>query len=76
MEKYNGMNFKEWCALDESDERKINYTLRGVWDRTEHTERFTSDDEVDLMMLFRVQNSIIEKIELINNEWHATLIYY
>lgn len=72
---YKGMNFKKWCALDETDERKINYTLLGVWNNTEHEERFTSEDEVTPLMLFRVQNSIIEKIELLNNEWHVTLIY-
>lgn len=72
---YKGMNFRDWCALDVEDDRKINYTLRGVWDNVEHEEYFTSEDMVESIMLFRLQNSIIENIECLNNEWYVTLTY-
>jgi hypothetical protein len=75
MKKYKGMNFTEWCMLDADDERKINYTLKGFWEGKKHEVHFTSEDDVDGMMLFRVQNSLIEDIKLINNEWHAILVY-
>ena len=75
MKKYEGMNFKEWCKLDVTDTRKINYKLIGVWEGLEHEALFTSDDEVDGIMMFRVCNSYIEKIMLHNNEWYLTLIY-
>lgn len=72
---YKGMNFRDWCALDVEDDRKINYTLYGVWDKAEHEEHFTSEDMVESIMLFRLQNSIIENIECLNNEWYVTLTY-
>ena len=72
---YKGMNFRDWCALDVEDDRKINYTLYGVWDNAEHEEFFTSEDLVEPIMLFRLQTSIIEQVELSNNEWYVTLIY-
>lgn len=72
---YKGMNFRDWCALDVEDDRKINYMLRGVWDGIEHEDHFTSEDTFESIMLFRLQNSIIEKIECLNNEWYITLIY-
>ena len=75
MKKYKGMNFKEWCMLDADDERKINYTLKGFWGWKEHEEHFTSEEDVDGMMLFRVQNSFIEDIHLQNNEWFVVLVY-
>lgn len=73
MKKYEGMNFKKWCALDPDDERKINYTLKGHWGFAEHEEHFTSEDTVEPITLTRVQNSIIEKVELVNNEWFVVL---
>lgn len=72
---YKGWNFQRWCNLDPDDERKINYHLKGIWDGKEQEAHFTSEDRVDGLMLYRVQKSTIEKIELINDEWFAVLIY-
>lgn len=72
---YKGWNFSKWCGLDPDDERKINYTLNGVWEGKEQEAHFTSEDVVDGLMMYRVQKSTIEKIELVNNEWFAALIY-
>ena len=75
MKKYIGMNFGEWCQLDINDDRKINYTLKGFWDRKEQEVHFTSDDEVEGIFLHRLQNSTIENIKLVNNEWFVTVVY-
>lgn len=64
-----GMNFQDWCKLDESDERKINYILCGFWDGAPQTVSFTSEDSVDYFRLARVQMSTIEDIRLEDNEW-------
>ncbi len=72
---YKGWNFQDWCALDPDDERKINYHIKGIWNGVQQEAHFTSEDIVDYMMLYRIQNARIEKIELINNEWFATLTY-
>ena len=74
-----GMNFQEWCSIDENDERKINYTLhigsRGFGKIPPETQRFTSEDYVDYITLLRVQDSYIESIELIDDEWYIELNY-
>ena len=44
--KYIGMNFKEWCALDAEDIRKINYTLKGIMEGRQQVLYFTSEDMV------------------------------
>lgn len=75
MKNYKGMNFQKWCALDPDDERKINYTLKGDWGFAKHEEHFTSEDTIDIIMLGRIQDSIIESIELVNNEWFVVLNY-
>lgn len=75
MKKYKGMKFKEWCMLDADDERKINYTLKGFCNEEKHVEHFTSEDDVDSMLMFRIQNSLIESVNLSNNEWHVVLVY-
>lgn len=72
---YKGWDFQRWCALDPDDERKIHYHLKGVWEGKEQEAHFTSDDTFDLLMMHRIRNSVIEKIELIDNEWYATLVY-
>ena len=72
---YKGMNFREWCALDPDDDRKISYHLKGFWDRKEQEAHFSSDDTIDYMMLLRIRSSIIEKVELIDDVWYATLVY-
>ena len=75
MKTYKGWNFQRWCKLAPDDERKINYTLKGIWEGKKQEARFTSEDNIDMMMLFRIQEAKIEKIELLNDEWYATLIY-
>lgn len=70
MTSYKGMNFREWCKLDENDERKINYTL---WDIKGKCHVFTSDDTVSWEMLEKIRSSIIENIMLLNNEWFAEI---
>lgn len=70
---YKGMNFLEWCKLDKKDERKINYTLKYI--TQDKTEQFTSDDILSGDYLIRLQNSTIESIKLIDNEWYAVLLY-
>lgn len=70
MTSYKGMNFREWCKLDENDERKINYTL---WDIKGKCHVFTSDDFVPWKMLGKIRSSIIKDIMLLNNEWFVEI---
>lgn len=70
---WRGMNYKEWCALDTEDNRKIHYTLTYIHAMQPITEQFTSDDTMDGIYLNRLQRSFIDKIELIDNEWYITL---
>lgn len=72
---YRGWNFGDWCKLDPDDERKINYTLRGIWDGKKQEAHFTSDDDVDALMVYRIASSTIERIELTGNEWFVVLVY-
>lgn len=65
MSQFVGMNFREWCAIDEDDERKIYYeTSFG---------NFTNEDWISNTKMEKVRKAIIQKIDLINNEWHVTL---
>lgn len=64
------MRFVTWCKKDVNDERKINYTLKTYDDKVLN---FTSEEEQPRSMLIRLQNAWIDKIELVNNEWFATL---
>lgn len=73
MAKVKGMNFQKWCRMDENDERKINYTLKGFWDGSEHEEKFTSEDEVDSSTMLRIVNSTIENLNLVGDEWFVVL---
>lgn len=70
-----GMNYQEWCRLDENDARKINYTLCGFWGGERQTVKLTSEDEVDGFMMARVQMSTIKSIRLENDEWFVVLEY-
>ena len=72
---YKGWNFQKWCAINPDDERKINYILKGIWEGKVQEAHFSSDDEVDVMMMYRIQHSTIEKLELINDEWFVELYY-
>ena len=73
MRNYKGMNFQEWCLLDEEDERKINYILIYVEDSKPVIKNFTSENEVSRTMLQTVRNATIHDLRLINNEWHVIL---
>lgn len=64
------MRFGTWCKKDVNDERKINYTLKAY---DGNTLKFTSDEPQPHSMLTRLRYAWIETIELIDNEWHATL---
>lgn len=64
------MSFLTWCKKDVEDERKINYTLKTYENQV---LKFTSEDEQPYSMLVRLRNAWIDKIELINNEWFASL---
>ncbi len=75
MKKWIGKSFKKWCESDVKDERKINYTLHKNGLKPE-TFIFTSEEKQDGWMLHRLRNSIIDKIELINNEWYVELTVY
>lgn len=74
-EKFIGMNFRDWCALDRSDTRKIVYTINGFWDDTAHEEHFTSEDLVSFSMIGKIQEAHITRVELVNNEWVVALCY-
>ena len=65
MEKFVGMNYRKWCALDENDTRKIHYKT--------YFGDFTSDDIVDIDTMTKIQDAVIKTIDLINNEWHIEL---
>lgn len=64
-----GMNFREWCALDVEDERKINYTIL----RNGKVEYFTSDEIVSPSILEFVRTATIQFIKLFHNEWFVIL---
>lgn len=64
------MRFVTWCKKDEDDDRKINYYFK-TWNGS--IMMFTSEDLMPVSMLGRLQRAWIEKIDLIDNEWHAHL---
>ena len=73
-DSYKGMNFRDWCALDVNDERKINYEITYIKGLEEKTEKFTSEDGVDELMMIRIQNSFIDDLKLADDEWYVKLI--
>lgn len=75
MKKWIGKPYIDWCKDDEDDERKINYHVRGVWEGKEQEIDFTSEDTMDSMWLFRLQRSIIESLDMRDNEWFVSLVY-
>ena len=64
------MRFVTWCRKDINDERKINYTFKTYDGKV---LKFTSDEEQPYSMLGRLQDAWIERIDLVNNEWFASL---
>ena len=71
-EKWVGDKFYNWCINNEYDGR-IFYRLSGIWDSTSHQLTFTSDDEVDGLMMLRIQSSEIYWLEWIDGEPHFQL---
>lgn len=65
--------FGTWCKRDINDTRKINYTFRMKEGAETVTRTFTSEEDVERPMLYRLRYAWIESIELINNEWYAVL---
>lgn len=73
---WEGKSFRYWCRADSKDERKIVYTLQQHLFGAVSTDHFTSEDDVNPIMLWRLRNSRIEKLQLIDNVWHVILNCY
>ena len=76
LEWWKGKSFRRWCAADTNDTRKINYTFR--WFSIGQglvISQYTSDKPVDGITLYRIQNSKVNSIKLIENEWYVVLDY-
>ena len=74
LEWWKGKKFTYWCRADVNDERKINYTMnhRSIGQGLQ-VFRFTSEEEVDWLMMQRIRESVIEEIKLENDEWHVVI---
>ena len=64
------MRFIDWCKKDPDDERKINYVFT-EWNGNK--QFFTSEDEVTLPMMLRLQEARVQRIRLVGNEWYIQL---
>lgn len=73
---WKGRKFTYWCRADRNDERIIRYTFNwyslGQGHQVEH---FTSEKPVNPLTMYRIQNSYIHRIELVNDEWIVNLDY-
>lgn len=77
MDEYIGMNFKEWCALDEDDERTLHIKMYdGNKNPIQLIKKFTSYDEVSELQMYEIQRSTILDIELKGNEWYIKVVIY
>lgn len=77
MDEYIGMNFKEWCALDENDERILHIKMYdGNKNPIRLIKKFTSYDEVSELQMYEIQRSTILDIELKGNEWYIKVVIY
>ena len=77
MDEYIGMNFKEWCALDEDDERTLHIKMyNGNKNPIRLIKEFTSYDKVSESEMYDIQRSTILDIELKNNEWYIKIVIY
>ena len=74
LEWWKGRSFRYWCRADRSDTRKINYTLnhRSIGQGL-RVYTFTSEDKVDLALMWDIEHSVINEIKLIDDEWFVTL---
>ena len=62
--------FFTWCVKDPLDERKINYTCH----YGDELKEFTSEDLMPHYMLTWLREcAMIDKVELVNNEWYVEL---
>lgn len=76
LEWWKGRNYTYWCRADSKDERKINYTFNWYSIGQGHVvEHYTSDELVDPLTMYKIRNSKINEIKLIDNEWYVTLDY-
>lgn len=76
LEWWKGKSFRRWCAADTNDTRKINYTFR--WFSIGQglvVKQYTSEEDVDGITMYRIQNSKIARIDLHNDEWYVVLDY-
>lgn len=77
MDEYIGMNFKEWCALDENDERTLHIKMYdGNKNPIRLIKKFTSYDKVSELQMYEIQRSTILDIELKGNEWYIKVVIY
>lgn len=72
-----GKPFRKWCEDAHEDERRIKYQVNGKIDGKNQLIKFTSDDEVDLLWIFRLRSEkcIITDLRLHANEWIVNLQY-
>jgi len=76
LEWWKGRSYLYWCRADSNDERKINYTLNWYSIGQGLTiEHYTSDKPVDLLTIYRIRNSKINEIRLVDDEWYVVLDY-
>lgn len=76
-ESWTGQSFLDWCTVNDDEDRKIHYTLIShSYNGEVETEKFTTDDTVDLLTIIRLRGSTIEDIRLEDDEWHFTLEFY
>lgn len=73
LKDYIGMNFKEWCALDEEDTRTLHIELES--EKSKEHFSFISNCGVTPLEMIMIQKSVIKNIELIDNEWYVELVY-
>lgn len=69
------ISFKNWCKKDPNDERLIHYTVH-YWDGC--TYKFTSDytndkEDVPVTIWWLSEHAMVDKVELIDNEWYIEL---
>lgn len=58
---------RTWARRDPEDDRTIHYTIK---DECGKVHKFTSLDTIEPSLFHKCVWAWIDKIELINNEWH------
>ena len=74
LEWWKGKSFRRWCAVDPNDDRKINYTInhRSIGQGLQ-VFKFTSEEEVDVMMMYYLETGKINDLKLENGEWYVII---